>query len=706
MKTPPMLIGAALLFWGWQADFLVVSAVLAAVLEGSRFIKLRWELTNEDFSRLWVFCTLLLLASAAYAFTSSNGPANFRELFSDSNFSPEHTVGATGTKTAVLLIRWLPLVFFLFIAAQAFSSQQGVPLEVISLILRRRWKKLQKSGKPMPPVRVVNMTYPYFLLCLFAATTHPSQMGNDSFFACLCGLSIWALWPLRSRRFNLAIWAGAMGMALLMAYGGVHGLVRLQRVVSQYNPQWLADWLAQGLDPFENRTQIGQIGRIETSRRIVIRLQTTNNLAPPEYLREAAYQLYNSSVWYSGSTKSDFAPVAEDPFGSGTFTLLPGQRNPRTVKIACYLPGGRSLLPLPGDTGTIEHLQAYLLQKNAMGSLFATGPGLVIYDAFYGSGTSMESPPDTNEDLRVPDKEKPALAQIISDLHLEGMSRRKALESIGHYFGTQFKYSLWQQQPKRKDTNVTDVTRFLITTHKGHCEYFATATVLLLRELNIPARYAVGYAVHEPSGSGYVVRESDAHAWCRVWDQERNRWEDFDTTPGIWFAMEREQRSSLQFFYDAWSRVVFEFSKFRWGQGRFREYLPWVLVPVLVLLLYQIIFRSARRRARLKSASSFEDVIRLGQDSEFYKLEGELARRGYIRQPGETLTTWLQHVSEEPALSALKEPLGEILRLHYRYRFDPQGLSAEQRELLSRKATTCLAALRAKEKETHTTNVV
>ena len=40
-------------------------------------------------------------------------------------------------------------------------------------------------------------------------------------------------------------------------------------------------------------------------------------------------------------------------------------------------------------------------------------------------------------------------------------------------------------------------------------------------------------------------------------------------------------------------------------------------------------------------------------------LEGELARRGYMRQPGEALTTWLQQVSEEPALSALKEPLRE-----------------------------------------------
>jgi transglutaminase-like putative cysteine protease len=49
-------------------------------------------------------------------------------------------------------------------------------------------------------------------------------------------------------------------------------------------------------------------------------------------------------------------------------------------------------------------------------------------------------------------------------------------------------------------TNETPLARFLLRTRSGHCEYFATATVLLLRQLGIPARYAVGYAVHEASG--------------------------------------------------------------------------------------------------------------------------------------------------------------------------------------------------------------
>src|SRR5262250_1005443 len=64
MKTPPMLIGAALLVWGWLTGFVVFSIIMTLILEGSRLIRARWDLSNDDFRRIWVFCTLLFLAAA------------------------------------------------------------------------------------------------------------------------------------------------------------------------------------------------------------------------------------------------------------------------------------------------------------------------------------------------------------------------------------------------------------------------------------------------------------------------------------------------------------------------------------------------------------------------------------------------------------------------------------------------------------------
>jgi transglutaminase-like putative cysteine protease len=60
---------------------------------------------------------------------------------------------------------------------------------------------------------------------------------------------------------------------------------------------------------------------------------------------------------------------------------------------------------------------------------------------------------------------------------------------------------------------------FLFDTKQGFCNYYATAEVILLRSLGIPARMAAGYAQGEDlaNDAGYVVRQRDAHAWPEVY---------------------------------------------------------------------------------------------------------------------------------------------------------------------------------------------
>ncbi|HWY78170.1 MAG TPA: transglutaminase domain-containing protein [Verrucomicrobiae bacterium] len=727
MKAPPFLVGAALVFWGWQTGFLVAGIVMAMVLESARFVKARWELSNEDFRRIWTFCALLFLAATVYAFTASDGPASIGYWINNRSFSAQNAVGNVTARTAVLLTRWLPLSFFLFVAAQAFSDREGVPLETISLILQRRWKKAQSAGLPLPKSRAVNVTYPYFMICLLAATGHPAT-PNDGFLWGACILLGWALWAFRSRRFGVVVWAGTLCLAVVMGYAGQRGLLRLKQIVEQYNPSWLSGSSNSGFDPFESRTEIGQIGRIKASSEIIIRLEPEQDAVAPNYLRAAVYRTYSSGVWYLGKvirsniettrvatnanprkalgsaadeymrpglyikdTKDDFAGVTETPVNSGNWPLIPGKLNAHTVNIACYLPGGKGLLPLPESIGQLTNLPAFTLQKNDLGSVRAEGPGLVIFDAQYGPGAIIDQPPDTNDDLTVPDREKPGLDETISELHLDTRDHTALLDGIRRYFGARFTYTLWQPVRRTKDTNSTALGRFLLKTHTGHCEYFATATVLLLRELRVPARYTVGYAVHESTGNRYVVRHNDAHAWCRVWNEQRRTWEDFDTTPGTWFDMEREQRSEFQFLSDAWSRVAFEFSKFRWGQSHLREYILWALMPVLALLLYQIIFRSGKRRAAASAESITLGISRPGLDSEFYAVEKALAKRGLTRPASEPLSIWIQRIAADPALTVLTEPMARLLRLHYRYRFDPQGLSHPDREIMRQEVAICIS---------------
>jgi protein-glutamine gamma-glutamyltransferase len=695
LKTPPFLLLAVLLFWGWQSGLLLAGAVMGIILESAQFIKTRWELSDTDLRRVLTFCTVLAFATAVYAFTANEEGGSLSGLFSGP--SAAHNATLTSVRASSAFFRWLPMTLFLFIAAQSFSAREKIPWTVISFYSRRRAQREGKSGQPPPSGRGLNVTYPYFIVCLFSAGIHPNN-GSASYFWGQCVLTVWALWPFRSQRYGIAVWAGTLAAVIVFGYFSQSGIGTLERLLEGYNPQWFTRFLRQKADPMQTTTAIGQIGKLELSSRVVIRLRTENHEPPPDYLREASYRTYYSArqSWYAGTSRNDFGNISAES-NQTTWILLPRKNNTASVNIACYLDGGKALLPLPTGSGRLENLYAYILSVNSEGAVLAEGPGLVIFDALYGPGGTIDSPPDTSTnqlDQTVPTNEVTALKQVISEMKVSGGDESQTLRTVYNFFQNHFTYSVWLGPDKLATTNETPLARFLLTSRSGHCEYFATATVLLLRELNIPARYAVGYVVHEQSGHGYVVRERDAHAWCLVWNAQTKRWENFDTTPASWVAEEGKRASVWQWLSDFRSWIGFQIAKIRWGQTNLRKYILWALVPMLALLLYQIVFRRGRHRQRQKrDPKTAAAVFWPGLDSEFYLLEQKLAARGVPRQPGELLSTWLTRALEEPALKDLRGPLLALLRLHYRHRFDPRGLNAQERETLTREVKISLDAL-------------
>jgi len=81
-------------------------------------------------------------------------------------------------------------------------------------------------------------------------------------------------------------------------------------------------------------------------------------------------------------------------------------------------------------------------------------------------------------------------------------------------------------------TNQDLVDWFLFDYKKGFCNYYATAEIVLLRAVGIPARMSVGYAEGQPEEINkevFVVRQRDAHAWPEVYFPDTG-WVPFEPT--------------------------------------------------------------------------------------------------------------------------------------------------------------------------------
>jgi hypothetical protein len=83
---------------------------------------------------------------------------------------------------------------------------------------------------------------------------------------------------------------------------------------------------------------------------------------------------------------------------------------------------------------------------------------------------------------------------------------------------TRFRYTLDFRDVKR-DLTLDPVVDFLKNHKSGHCEYFSSALVLMLRSLDIPARLVVGYYGPEYNhiGNFYQVEERHAHVWVEAY---------------------------------------------------------------------------------------------------------------------------------------------------------------------------------------------
>lgn len=114
--------------------------------------------------------------------------------------------------------------------------------------------------------------------------------------------------------------------------------------------------------------------------------------------------------------------------------------------------------------------------------------------------------------------------------------RMKAAEYVAAVFQGGYEYS---KKPDKLKSGEDPVEYFIAHGKKGYCVHFASAGVLILRYLGIPARYVSGYRVDYDSirrdkdgGYSASVTDSDAHAWIEIY-LDNLGWIPVEMTPGM-----------------------------------------------------------------------------------------------------------------------------------------------------------------------------
>jgi len=325
---------------------------------------------------------------------------------------------------------------------------------------------------------------------------------------------------------------------------------------------------AQVLTGFSETVRLGEIASIKSSSRVVMRVKLDRTPGAWLRWRGVALDYYDGKAWsFKGG---------ETFVNSGDkVTGIPGFDNtaldhgvPSDSGFPENLGPDREQLPGGQDRRVSVIKQEFYLEPLNVGALFAArklqrirgplgtlhfprGTGTVSADRHYGrlaytAWSDIRTPSEgelkadgmhlqlKQEDLQLPTEERdnirldPRIQNLAHEITRglpDAYDRARAIEM---YLKTHYGYSL-----DLKYGSDDPLAEFLFNGKEGHCEYFATAMVIMLRMLHIPARVVNGFQMGEYNDVSqmYIVRDRDAHSWVEAYFPASGAWVEFDPTP-------------------------------------------------------------------------------------------------------------------------------------------------------------------------------
>ncbi len=629
LKAPHFLTGISLLIWGWQQQVLWAAIPMAIVAEIAPLIKTRFDISRKELNILFDMCAVFFAGLLVYGMISESG-----------------------SKAIFLLVLWLPVVLFPMILVQRYSSEwQLIPMTAISLKAR----KANRTDKS------VDISYLYIVAILLSASS--SHITQEFFYISLTLVLFVATIKQRGKFFP--IWALFICFPLAAAGGYIidKGILKTQLYLEDHLGRLFLDWFTGDDDPFSRDTRIGSIGSLKGSGRIIYRLETDRNSTPPKLIRDGSFDILLGNNW--SASEISFSETKTDNLMDWRLHAKSQKPKPISkVKISGYF-DDNAILASPIGTTSIDSIPAEKIEHTRLGTIKASSiPGIVVYTANYTADGEYNYPPKSH-DLNIPKHYKKYLEQLSTEIAINDLPPNKALTKLKSHFLSNFKYSLDLDNSNKQIPPIID---FMVNTRSGHCEYFASATVLMLRHIGIPARYATGYSIQEYDSfeKVWLAREYHAHAWALA--HIDGRWINVDNTPPVWLEQDKEEDSILLSLYNALSWARFAYNKWRMGN---QEIVPDSYIYTLAVLMTLFIgyrVRQRRKKGNLpEQSSNLDKTLCVNPWNDFFS---SIETNTVTRKEHETLFDWLFHCSHH-LTDENTQKLREIIRCYYRYRFDP-----------------------------------
>jgi transglutaminase-like putative cysteine protease len=375
---------------------------------------------------------------------------------------------------------------------------------------------------------------------------------------------------------------------------------------------------------FASRVDLGAPGEVATDPALVMRI-TGDPGRTPLYLRGRTFDAYDGRAW-----RAEAAP------------FLVRRPDPKDRKITI------DREPLAPSAIFVPEGAAAIVER-----------GSARYDAYLGE--AVAEPIDRGRYLALP-ADLPArvrtLAHAWADAESTPAGKARAIAGhLAHDFSYDVRSPSWgKEQP---------IDDFLFVSRRGHCEFFATALVILLREVGVPSRVATGFlgGAYNHFGDFYAVRRSDAHAWALAYVD--GRWEVFDGTP----------RAAPE---SSFAREFFE----GYGAASQRRLLGPAWRALVIAAIGAVLLRAWAWWRRRPSAARSGEALRSASPL-CLAIDQALARVGVARDPS---TTPARHAEE---LARRGHPLageiGALTRVYLEVRFGGRVLASFERREFARR---------------------